>query len=343
MFSPGETVGTASAKQWHTVFQQAANPRYELATVDDPLSPSDLLLLSVGFAACCACLAVWAVIGARLAEGRPVLPREPRRLVPWQGIDVLVVMLIYATIMLVLGNLIAAWLGEEMTRSPDIYDVKGANAAHSIVRLVQQADLWILLACGFSAVIVAPIAEEFFFRLLLQGWLEALQGRWQRHLPTLRRLLPGAAGPIVLTSILFGWIHFRVDSPMMHVKFVTSMLAADGVAKLLSVALAIGLVRLRVGATAVDLGWVPEKFFADVRLGLLAFAAVAAPIYAMQYGLAMLLPKYFAPDPLVLFPFALVLGILYWRTHRIVPAIVTHMALNLTTLAMLIVALSLQQ
>jgi membrane protease YdiL (CAAX protease family) len=30
----------------------------------------------------------------------------------------------------------------------------------------------------------------------------------------------------------------------------------------------------------------------------------------------------------------LVLGLLYYRTHRIVPSVVLHMSLNLTTLAM---------
>ena len=89
-----------------------------------------------------------------------------------------------------------------------------------------------------------------------------------------------------------------------------------------------------MGATAADLGWVPEKFFADVRLGLLAFAGLAAPIYGLQILLINLLPKYLAPDPAVLFVFALALGTLYCRTHRAVPSIVLHMALNATSLTL---------
>jgi membrane protease YdiL (CAAX protease family) len=42
-----------------------------------------------------------------------------------------------------------------------------------------------------------------------------------------------------------------------------------------------------------------------------------------------------APDPVALFILALVLGTLYYRTHRIVPSIVTHAAFNATTLLLL--------
>jgi membrane protease YdiL (CAAX protease family) len=45
-----------------------------------------------------------------------------------------------------------------------------------------------------------------------------------------------------------------------------------------------------------------------------------------------------APDPVPLFFFALVLGTIYYRTHRILPTIVTHAAFNATTLLVLWVA-----
>ena len=69
-----------------------------------------------------------------------------------------------------------------------------------------------------------------------------------------------------------------------------------------------------------------------VGLGLVAAMAVVAPIYVIQVWLVLLLPHYIAVDPVPLFLFALVLGTLYYRTHRIVPAVVLHMALNLTSL-----------
>ena len=80
-----------------------------------------------------------------------------------------------------------------------------------------------------------------------------------------------------------------------------------------------------------------EHLASDVRLGLVAFAAVAVPIYAIQIGVTKLQEHAgysAAADPVSLFFFALALGFLYYRTHRIVPAIVLHMSLNLTSLAM---------
>lgn len=49
-----------------------------------------------------------------------------------------------------------------------------------------------ILAVALAAVVVAPVAEEFFFRRVLQGWLEKVWGPW----------------PAILTSaVLFGLAH----------------------------------------------------------------------------------------------------------------------------------------
>jgi len=66
---------------------------------------------------------------------------------------------------------------------------------------------------------------------------------------------------------------------------------------------------------------------------------VAVPIYAIQFLFWSLLPKGVAADPAPLFFFALVLGSLYYRTHRIVPAIVLHMSLNYCTVLVLLAGL----
>ncbi|MEK6249967.1 MAG: CPBP family intramembrane metalloprotease, partial [Planctomycetales bacterium] len=42
----------------------------------------------------------------------------------------------------------------------------------------------------------------------------------------------------------------------------------------------------------------------------------------------------YGPDPVPIFLFSLALGYLYFKTHRILPCIITHMALN--ALSMLI-------
>ncbi len=288
----------------------------------------------VGFALL-ACLAAWTFILDRLAKGRTVLPRQPRRPVPWTLIDLFLVLAVFAMFSAVAGGAAMLMLEPEQMRPPVRYNVEEATSAHLIQKLLAEGSPWVLLLCAFSACVVAPIAEEFFFRVLLQGWLQRAQRRGRRAMPTLSRLVPGAIGPIVLTSFLFGRMHFRVDAPMMPVDFVIAMLLVDGLAKLATVAAAVVIFRLRVGATAEDLGWVPQKFFADVRLGLCSFAALAAPLYAGMAALSYWLPKYVAPDPFVLFFFSVALGILYYRTHRLVPAVMLHMALNVTSLALM--------
>lgn len=92
--------------------------------------------------------------------------------------------------MAVLMGLAEPLLGPEVTRKPTMYNVEKANAAHTIARLLSEGNPWALVLCGLSAVVVAPIVEEFLFRVLLQGWLEAAQRRLRPRMPTLRRLVP---------------------------------------------------------------------------------------------------------------------------------------------------------
>jgi membrane protease YdiL (CAAX protease family) len=54
----------------------------------------------------------------------------------------------------------------------------------------------------------------------------------------------------------------------------------------------------------------------------------------MQAVLSARLPAYIAPDPIPLFFFAVALGFLYFRTHRIVPLIILHAIFNGASLAM---------
>lgn len=273
-----------------------------------------------------------------------MLEYQPRRPVPWRALDLVMVFGVYVIAVAGIELLIIAVLGgTPLIEPPRIQPAESPNAAHIVARLLNQGNAIVLLVCGLSAVVVAPVAEEFFFRVLLQGWLEAGQRRLRPAMPTLRRWVPGASGPIVLTALLFARIHFRVDTPMMNIHYLTLLLAGNAAANVLVMLATVCLLRMRAGATAVDFGWVPGKFFGDVGLGLAAFAAVAAPVYAMMITLTALMPKCIAPDPLVLFPFALVLGTLYWRTHRIVPAIVLHMALNATSLAVALAWIALQK
>jgi len=77
-----------------------------------------------------------------------------------------------------------------------------------------------------------------------------------------------------------------------------------------------------------------EKFSCRRAIGLITFAAIAVPIYGCMIAVSQLLPKKVRPGPNPYFFFAIALGLLYYRTHRIAPSVAVHMALNATSLAM---------
>ena len=86
-----------------------------------------------------------------------------------------------------------------------------------------------------------------------------------------------------------------------------------------------------MGATAADFGVGPAQTVAATsKLGLAAFMAVAVPVYAVQ--IAARWPccrKTLLPTRSRCSFFALALGMLYYRTHRIRAAlIVLHVAFN---------------
>jgi len=269
---------------------------------------------------------------AGVHKGQSILSYQPRRPVPWQAIDLLLVIAFYILAQSSVVSLAKVVLGPDVARQHAVSGASPSNSAHVVVRLMGEKDPWILMLCIISAVIVAPAVEEFMFRILLQGWLESVGRRWRRKMPTLRRMIPRAIGPIFLSSLLFASLHFRGKTPQLDMQYLIFLFAAGSMASMLTLAFAIVLLRWRVGATAVDLGWVPAKLLGDIGLGLVMFAVIVPPIYAIQYFLASTMPEDLAPDPIPLFFLALVLGFLCFRTHRIMPAIVVHAALNATSL-----------
>jgi membrane protease YdiL (CAAX protease family) len=97
-----------------------------------------------------------------------------------------------------------------------VVQLPGMEYQHPFIRLLLSTPsprLW--LATAFAAIIVAPIAEEFFFRGLLQGWLERLLVT--RHLAVaagesiLAAPLPSFLFclPILLSSVAFSAVHFN--------------------------------------------------------------------------------------------------------------------------------------
>lgn len=216
-----------------------------------------------------ASLGVWAAIFSRMHRRLPIVPFEPRSLVPWTGLDiaVLLVTIVYAEMVaasfaahfsdVAPGELSAPGLAAAaVTRltwvvfaalyltvmrgtflddlglrfdkfTSDVrIGVLGFLAAvlpvyglqlvltrffeipseHPIVTFAtQQNSVLSLVLAAVVAAIVAPLAEEFLFRVILQGWLEKKQVQ-ARHLGDASDVSPGL-GPAAMVSVLFAVLH----------------------------------------------------------------------------------------------------------------------------------------
>ncbi len=303
--------------------------------MDDPIElPLSLELQVATLLLIGASILIWGYVFQRTCRRLPVLPYEPRRRVPWRGLDVLLAFLILE-LPVRFGIMLGVFGRDRVSEGPATEPGEQVDVQHAIVDLLR-ADpspvTW--LVCALVAVVVAPIVEEFAYRLLLQGWLEAEERRLRRRIRAPWRWFPGVA-PVALVSLLFAMRHFRTAGPPLKPELLLQLMIYQGVWSLLTFGLVLWLVRARSGATALDLGFAREKLADDVRLGLVACAAVVAPVIAIQMTAQSVMPESVAADPVPLFFLALVLGALYYRTHRIVPAIVAHMAFNATNLLLL--------
>ncbi len=303
-----------------------------------------------------ACLLVWARIASKLRLHEPLVPAEPRRPVPWTGWDVALLVLCWLS-----ADLGAAAIATQFGPADPVAPPAAAAPAtpnspapHPVLLLIQGAPNGLTLAvCLLTAVVLAPLVEEFLFRLLLQGWLERTETRAaglvagnEQSADQLEsvEVTPVRRFPLSLwlPAAIFALFHVRSGAETAAPEKIIRFLLASAVARSLLLILGVAWLKLRADQRATigsapaswrDLGIVPEKFGSDVRLGLAGLAAVIVPVLGLQAALNHLLADTeIAPDPVPLFFLALVLGYLYRQTHRIVPAMVLHAGLNATTL-----------
>jgi membrane protease YdiL (CAAX protease family) len=289
--------------------------------------------------------AIWIGIYARWQEGRPIIPLARRRPVPWQAQDVLFLFLIGFGFPIGAALAVQMWIGPDAARHAADQESKDAaqqaadqksKLAHPAEQLLRSGNPGAIAISVTMAVIVAPLIEEFLFRVLLQGWLEALWSRQRRRHPELRAA-PISWIPIVLPAALFALWHLRSAKPPLSPPCLTGLFLAQMAGQLLALALAIVILRFAVGATAADLGWKAEELGADAGLGLWALLAVLGPVLTLQFAMVKLVNATginYALDPVPLFVLALILGVLYHRTHRLAPPLVLHMAFNATSIVL---------
>ncbi len=341
-------------------------------------TPADILTFLANLAALAVIsggIGIWLIILRRVVQRRPVVPFEPRRPIPWNGLDVFAILFGYLCLgsaLVLSAHELLGWdfhdLGDV---SPDTQQVEASGdqpsetadedkqivsedeqpensddakneidleRAHPVVVLLSgDSSPGVFLLCLFTVIVMAPLAEEFIFRLLLQGYLENVDFRCRRLWRYSGRLV--GLLPVVFSSLLFASLHAREPEAPMPVEQLIRLFAIDSVTKVLLVAGAIAYLKTFRGATWEDMGLRLDTFWKDLGLALAAFLAVIVPIYIIQEGLGRLLPDT-VPDPVPLFFFALALGYLYFRTHRLVPAILLHLIFNATALGMFFTVMS---
>lgn len=176
----------------------------------------------------------------------------------------------------------------------------------------------------FVAALLIPFAEEFVFRVVIQGWLERQErlgfGMSRRN----------GWRSMILAAIFFAMMHIRgADSVNPPADWLGSFFACGMVARLVLLMVAFIILRDFCHASWRDLGMDFRRWRKDILLGTLAFGVAAFPAY-----LLMLVMRTYCSglgivaDPIALMPLSLVLGLLYWRTHRILPCFVTHFLFN---------------
>lgn len=178
--------------------------------------------------------------------------------------------------------------------------VKWFESKHPLIELLKEhPDPWFFVLSGIAALIVAPLAEEYFFRVLLQGWFEQVAA----YGSTVTQILLGGRPDDVNSDLLARPVSDQHDprrSPDQSEVAVESQSADYG----------FGIARNRSRLTAM---WP---------------IALSAFLFAMAHSSH-------GPDPIPLFVLAVGLGYLYQRTHRILPCIVVHFLLNSCSMAVL--------
>ena len=291
----------------------------------------DEIPLAVGTLLAAAC---WTWLVFRWRRGMPVLPLAWRRQVPWDGLAALG----GALLLLVIGPVIEVAVVRALGVTPDVVDAAAHDSDHLVVRLVRdRPGVMTIAVCLAAVVVAAPLVEEFFFRVVLQGWLERVEGHWRRRRAP--RWFRGVL-PVLMSSLFFAAVHARTSHGQLNPDYLLCLIGASAVYNLLFLAAALVVLRGACGATWRDLGascsW-PE-LRRDVIQGLVAFVAVFGPVYIVQGVAKTRLPATIAADPAGIFALALALGVLYFRTHRLLPSLVLHMAFNAASMTLLLLS-----
>ncbi len=204
---------------------------------------------------------------------------------------------------------------------------------HPVLRAMREGGPIMWCVAFFLAVIVAPFSEELLFRLLLIAGLETSVWRWHAHKPRTACHVYGRTSVwiVVSSAVLFGSLHFRSAAMDQMRTLPWQWLLLTGVGQLLISVLLLVVLRCGYRANWTDLGFDRRYLASDIQLGVVTALMVIVPVFMIQllamYGFQWLGVER-AADPIPIFFLAIALGVLFFRTRRLLPCIVLHACFN---------------
>ncbi len=180
-----------------------------------------------------------------------------------------------------------------------------------------------ILVSAYSAMVVAPFAEEVFFRKLLQGWIESFSGkRLQTEIMVRDEAAESSVASAPATALAHDYASSAVEAPT-----VTSAMVAVSATP----------------AVFAEEPWPYRVTSEESQRNLVASDnGLIQPRYwpiffsAFMFALAHLGQ---GPAPFSLFVLALGLGYLYRQTHSIVPCVIVHLTLNSMTMIVFVLTI----
>lgn len=256
---------------------------------------------------------------------------------PWNGFDVFLLFCFHLLIVLSTVSAVTEWAGVHPSTKPEAQtpqdvqttgDVSKKEAVkHPISQLIRQSRTpSVFLIAFFSAVLAAPLTEEFFYRLLLQGWLEKASATARHVDPALRFIFPPGVFSVTMASVIFALNHAGPRREL-DADYLFYSLLGLGIGNLLALTFSIVFLVVVRKAKCRDFGIIPKRILWDFLLAVALFLPTVLPVLYLNAILSGLFPQSVV-DPVPLLLFALILGTIFYRTGRLLPCVFLHVFLN---------------
>jgi len=255
--------------------------------------------------------------------------------VPWTGFDALLFLAIWLAPLIagVASVSIASLTQPPVEATVEVATVEAVavdtqDHGHPVAQLIEQNrnSLVVFLLVFVAVVIVASIIEEFLFRMLFQGWLEAKFRQLQ---------VPGASGiAIVIVSLCFAAIHMGNHGAIDVQSLLVGLVETSLFSLFVFTAGIIYLTEVR-GVRVADYLFGTERFF---RPWFFTCAGCCLLVIASCFALNLSLTNAFPGTnvaPIAIFFLSLALGVLYSRTQNLSYCILLHACLNGISLTLL--------